>query len=97
MIKIHEQKVIELLRKIRNDAGISLRKLSKMSGISKTYLIDMEIHPNKCNPTFEMIFNLEQSLKVKPGTVYLYFVDIINNLEIDESINSNELMKDQDI
>ncbi|NMF04597.1 helix-turn-helix domain-containing protein [Clostridium beijerinckii] len=79
-----------MLRKRRNDIGLSLRKLSKISGISKTYLISMEKYPNRCNPTFEIIFKLEKSLLVEHGTVYLYFADlrkdIIINTELKDDI-----------
>lgn len=69
-----------MLREKRNDMRLSLRKLAKKSGISKTYLIDMERYPSKCNPTFEIMFNLEQSLNIEPGTVYLYFLDSRKNM-----------------
>lgn len=71
--------MIELLREIREGIGISIRKLAQISGISKTYLIDIEKHPGKCNPTFDMMFNLEESLNIEPGTVYLYFVHCRKN------------------
>jgi transcriptional regulator with XRE-family HTH domain len=62
------------LRKIRKDKGLSLHKLSEISGISKAYLIDMEKHPDKCNPSFNFIFRLEQSLNLEHGEIYSYFV-----------------------
>lgn len=63
-----------MLREIRINKGLSLRALSRISGISRTYLIDMEKHPGQVNPTVDMIIHLEKSLNVKPGTIYLYFV-----------------------
>lgn len=71
--------VIELLRVIRLNAGLSLRELSKRSGISKTYLIDMEKYPHKCNPTINKIFILEEALNVEYGTVYLYLIECRKN------------------
>ena len=83
--------MIELLRKIRKSKGLSIRKLSKISGISKTYLAKMENHPILSNPTVDKIFKLEESLRVEYGTVYLYLIESrknINNIEIDEDQKS---------
>jgi transcriptional regulator with XRE-family HTH domain len=66
--------VINLLKKLRENKGLSLRKLAKISGVSKTYLADMENNPNICNPSFNFIFKLEKSLDLEPGEIYLYFV-----------------------
>lgn len=63
-----------MLREIRINKGLSLRELAKISGISRTYLLDIERNPGKVNPTIDMIIQLEKSLNVEPGTIYLYFV-----------------------
>ena len=66
--------MINLLKEIRETKGLSLRRLAKISGISKAYLADMENNPNSCNPSFNFIFKLEQSLNLEHGEIYLYFV-----------------------
>lgn len=49
----------------------------------------MEKYPNKCNPTFEVMFKLEKSLLVEHGTVYLYFSDLRKDILINTELNSD--------
>ena len=61
-------KVIILLAKIRNEKKISLERLSKMSGISKAHLPDIE--RNLKMPSLLVMIRLSQALKVSITDLY---------------------------
>lgn len=49
------------IKKIRNDRGLSVRELSKKTGISYSYLNELE-NGNKNNPTKETMDKLAEAL-----------------------------------
>lgn len=61
-------KVIILLAKIRNEKKISLERLSKMSGVSKAHLSDIE--RNLKMPSLLVMIRLSQALKVSITDLY---------------------------
>lgn len=60
------------IKEVRQSRNISVRKLSAMTGISKTYLSDIE--NNKKIPTIYIVCSIAVALNVKPEDLYTYEV-----------------------
>ena len=60
------------IKEVRQSRNISVRKLSAMTGISKTYLSDIE--NNKKIPTIYILCSIAVALNVKPEDLYTYEV-----------------------
>jgi transcriptional regulator with XRE-family HTH domain len=60
---------------IRLQRGLSVRELSKLSGVSKSTI--NRIENNECNPTLYTICKLAAALNIEPHTLYDY--QIIKN------------------
>jgi transcriptional regulator with XRE-family HTH domain len=89
---------IFVIKKIRESKNITLYKLSKETGISRTYLRDLE-NNTKFNPTLLMLEKISNALNVKLKDLF-YSLDEIENLRqemyrrIDEfGIGSKEVME----
>lgn len=64
-----------MLKQMRKDKKITQLNLRLKLGISSGYMSELETCPSTCNPTFDLIFNLEKELNIEHGIVYLYFVE----------------------
>ena len=60
-----------ILKKLREDAGLSKRKLAMNSGIDRVYLLQVE--QGKYRPTLNFIFHLAGALNIPAAK----FVDLI--------------------
>lgn len=65
-----------LIKNVRKDKGVSVRDLSERTGISKTYISDVE-NDHKM-PTLYTLCVIAVALNVKPEKLYNYTV--INDL-----------------
>lgn len=54
-----------VLTRLREDAGLSKRKLAGLTGIDRVYLLQLE--QRKYRPTLNAVFLLAQSLGLPPG------------------------------
>jgi len=52
------------LQQLRKDKNYSLRKLAKLSGLSHSFICDIE--HGRCNPSIETLRNLAKCLGVEP-------------------------------
>jgi transcriptional regulator with XRE-family HTH domain len=60
------------LKEVRQKRGLSVRKLAALTGISKTYISDIE--NNHKIPTIYVLCLLAVSLNVRPEELYTYEV-----------------------
>lgn len=67
------------IKKIREDRKISIRKLSKITDISRTYLSDLE-NNRRSNPTLLILENIATALDVNIKDLFYSELDI-NNLK----------------
>lgn len=70
---------IFIIKKIRESKNITLYKLSKETGISRTYLRDLE-NNKKFNPTLSMLERISDALNVKLKDLF-YSLNEIDNLK----------------
>lgn len=61
------------LKAIRQEKGLSVRELASLTGMSKTYISDVE--NNHKIPTLYTICLLAVTLGVTPETLYTYKID----------------------
>lgn len=57
------------IKEIRQRAGLSLQQLSKLSGISTSYLSELETN-TKDNPRLKTICSLAKALDVEPSKLF---------------------------
>lgn len=63
--------IIEMkIKEVRQEKGISVRKLSEMTGISKTYISDVE--NNHKIPTLYTLCIIAAYLEVSPNALFAY-------------------------
>lgn len=63
--------IIEMkIKEVRQEKGISVRKLSEMTGISKTYISDVE--NNHKIPTLYTLCIIAACLEVFPNALFTY-------------------------
>ncbi len=90
--------VIFNIKKIRENKKLSIRKLSQLTGISRTYLNDLE-NNRKFNPTLDTLYKISSVLDVNIKKLFYTELDIDNLKQemykkIDEfGINSEEVLK----
>lgn len=90
--------VIFNIKKIRENKKLSIRKLSQLTGISRTYLNDLE-NNRKFNPTLDTLYKISSVLDVNIKKLFYTELDIdILKLEmykkIDEfGVNSEEVLE----
>lgn len=53
-----------ILRKLRKQKGFSLREFAKLSGLSHSFISDIE--NGRCNPSIESLHKIADALDVKP-------------------------------
>lgn len=59
------------IKQIREGKGLSINELSKLSGISASYISELENEQNnKKNPTISVICKLAKALEVKPQELF---------------------------
>lgn len=86
---------IKYLRKLK---GLSIRKLSKLSNVSRSYLEDLE-NGKKFNPTLDKLYSIADALDVNIKDLFYTKFDIENLKEemykgIDKyGLNSPEVME----
>lgn len=86
------------IKSIREKQGISLRKLSKITNISRAYLYDLE-NNRKTNPTLDKLYNISIALNVNIKDLFYSQLDIkalkkIMNSKINKfGIDSNEVLE----
>lgn len=54
----------DILRKLRKQKGFSLRELARLSGLSHSFISDIE--NGRCNPSIESLHKIADALNVKP-------------------------------
>lgn len=64
------------LRQLRMAKGYSLRELAKISGLSHSFLSDIE--HDRCNPSLCSLYKLANALEVKPE-IFLQKEVVIND------------------
>lgn len=68
-----------VIKDVRKNKNISLHELSKRSGISKSYLADLE-NNEKSNPSFRTMVKISLALKVKIEKLF-YDTDDIEKMK----------------
>ncbi len=61
----------EILQYLRAKSGLSYGKLSKLSGITKTQLFDLE-HGHSSNPTLKTILSIAKAYNLSAARLLLY-------------------------
>lgn len=69
------------LRRLRKQKGFTLRKFAKLSGLSHSFISDIE--NGRCNPSIESLQKIANALDVKP------------HIFLTESVVGNDLDKKQ--
>lgn len=64
------------IKEVRQSKGISVRELAAMTGMSKTYISDVE--NNHSSPTLQTLCHIAAVLDVEPEKLYNY--KIINDI-----------------
>ncbi|WP_315941050.1 helix-turn-helix transcriptional regulator [Clostridium botulinum] len=49
-------------------------EICKKIGISKSYVSKLENHPDKCNPTINLILKIAKELGLNPFFVFRFFI-----------------------
>lgn len=87
-----------VIKNIRLKKGLTIYKLSKITGINRSYLTQLE-NNKKFNPSLKTIYNIATALNVKVDDLFYSELDIENlkqemYLRIDEfGINSKEVLE----
>lgn len=90
--------VVFVIKEIRLKKNISLRRLSLMTNISRTYLRELE-NNKRVNPTLRILSDIAEALEVNIKDLFYTELDIEDLKEemyrrIDEyGLNSNEAME----
>lgn len=61
------QALARTIKRLREDAGLSKRKLAERSGIDRVYLLQVE--QAKYRPTMNFVFLLSRALRIQPSKV----------------------------
>lgn len=60
------------LKRLRKQRGFSLRKLAELSGLSHSFISDIENY--RCNPSIESLQKIASALNVKP---HIFLSDVV--------------------
>lgn len=60
--------ISNVLTRLREDAGLSKRKLAQLSGIDRVYILQVE--QGKFRPTVNFMFLLARGLGIAPSTLF---------------------------
>ncbi|MCS6103483.1 XRE family transcriptional regulator [Clostridium botulinum] len=63
-----------MLKKKRVEKNLTELKFAKRIGISKSYVSKLENHPDKCNPTINLILKISKELELSPFFVFRFFI-----------------------
>jgi transcriptional regulator with XRE-family HTH domain len=63
-----------MLKRKRKLKRLTESELAKVIGVTEGYISKLENHPEKCNPTVNLILNLARELRISPTKVFLFFV-----------------------
>lgn len=66
---------IFLIKEIRKEKKITQEELAKKSGISRSYIAELE-SSIKANPSFETIYRISQCLEVEISKIFIAISDI---------------------
>ena len=83
------------IKEIREKKNITLYKLSKSTGISKSYLKDLE-NNNKTNPSLLIMYKLSLVLEVSIEELFVINLENLRN-KLHESIDKNGLSSKETI
>lgn len=80
---------IFIIKEIREKNKISINELSKMAGVSRAYLYDLE-HNRRINPTLDILLKISAALNVNVKDLFYTRLDIefLRN-KMHESIDKN--------
>ncbi|WP_455804293.1 helix-turn-helix domain-containing protein [Clostridium butyricum] len=68
-----------MLRSKRKEKHLTELQIAEITGISKSYVHKLEKHPEKCNPTLNLIIHLAKALDVTPFFVLRFFLNSRKN------------------
>lgn len=63
-----------MLKKKREMRNLTELELAKRIGVSEGYISKLEKHPDKCNPTVNLILKLSSELMINPVRVFIFFI-----------------------
>ncbi len=63
-----------MLKKKRVEKNLTELRFAKRIGISKSYVSKLENHPDKCNPTINLILKISKELELSPFFVFRFFI-----------------------
>ena len=88
---------IFVIKEIREKNKISINELSKMAGVSRAYLYDLE-HNRRINPTLDILLKISAALNVNVKDLFYTRLDIetLRN-KMHESIDKNGIDAEETI
>ncbi|KIL09264.1 Cro/Cl family transcriptional regulator [Clostridium botulinum] len=63
-----------MLKKKRVEKNLTELRFAKRIGISKSYVSKLENHPDKCNPTINLILKISKESELSPFFVFRFFI-----------------------
>lgn len=63
-----------MLKKRRSSKRLTESQLAKKIGVTEGYISKLENHPEKCNPTVNLILKLSRELNINPLKTFLFFI-----------------------
>lgn len=63
-----------MLKKKRSFKRLTELQLAKKIGVTEGYISKLENHPEKCNPTINLILKLSRELNINPMETFLFFI-----------------------
>ncbi|MEW9991790.1 helix-turn-helix domain-containing protein [Clostridium butyricum] len=64
-----------MLKRKRTDLCLTEKKLAEILGINRSYVNKLLNHPERCNPTLNLIIHLAKALDVTPFFVLRFFLN----------------------
>jgi Predicted transcriptional regulator with C-terminal CBS domains len=63
-----------MLKERRSSKRLTESQLAKKIGVTEGYISKLENHPEKCNPTVNLILKLSRELNINPLKTFLFFI-----------------------
>ncbi|MCQ2017311.1 helix-turn-helix domain-containing protein [Clostridium butyricum] len=63
-----------MIRRERKKKKLKLSDIAKELNVSESYISKLETHPQKCNPTINIILKLSKVLGLCPIFVFIFFI-----------------------
>lgn len=63
-----------MLKRKRKMIHLTELELAERIGVTEGYISKLENHPEKCNPTVNLILKLSRELNISPIKVFLFFI-----------------------